>query len=234
MTLPDISLGRGGTLTHFLSLSASYIAASTIIGRLSLPFNSNADALAITAIVTDMQGEQANLDNLYAKLNGDAFFEASDCGMYRITYKAQLPDGRYLQATKKLVVTGAWAVIYNYNYDGLIEGDRIFPDSIFHAQSNLTSFYGFTLDSYGDPPIRDGYVFSYWSMNQAGTSPATQEWFDAYETRFGALDENIELWAQWQSSAPGSVTLTIDPARGSYDGGGPGTVIQISGHPGER
>lgn len=206
----------------------------TITGLLPLPFNSKADALTITATVTDIAGAQANIDNLYAKLNGDARFEASDCGMYRITYKAQLPDGRYLQATKKLVVTGAWAVIYNYNYDGLLEGERIFSDSIFHAQSNLTNFDGFILDSYGKPPVRDGHVFSYWSMDQAGTSPATQEWFDAYETRFGALDENIELWAQWKSSAPGSVTLTIDPAQGSYNGGEPGSVMKISGHPGEK
>ena len=208
--------------------------SGTITGRLPLPFNSIVGDLAITTIVTDMQGIQADIDNLYAKLNGQALFESSDCGMYRITYKAQLPDGRYLQATKKLVVTGAWAVIYNYNYNGLLEGDRIFPDSIFYTQSNLTSFDGFVLGSYGEPPIRDGYAFSYWSMDQAGTSPASQEWFDAYEERFGALDENIELWAQWKSSAPGSVTLTIDPAQGSYVGNEPGSVIQISGHPGEK
>lgn len=230
----------------FSSVNASSLdtATGSITGSLSLPFNSKTTSMTVTATMTDADSSgdgnkpsapaSSHIENLYGKLNGSSRFEAIDSGMYTITYKAAIPDGRYLSASKKLIVTGPWSVVYNYNYDGLLAGDRISQNSIFAASYNLRNFTGFDFDGYGDGPVRDGWSFSYWSLDPDGKLPVTQSWFDSYESRYGALAQNIDVYAQWDrtSTSASESTLTIDPTIGTYMGSGDKTVL--SGEPGSR
>lgn len=230
----------------FSSVNASSLdtATGSITGSLSLPFNSKTTSMTVTATMTDADSSgdgnkpsapaSPHIENLYGKLNGSSRFEAIDSGMYTITYKAAIPDGRYLSASKKLIVTGPWSVVYNYNYDGLLAGDRISQNSIFAASYNLRNFTGFDFDGYGDSPVRDGWSFSYWSLDPDGKLPVTQSWFDSYESRYGALTQNIDVYAQWDRTSPSASesSLTVDPAIGTYMGSSDKTVL--SGEPGSR
>lgn len=231
----DSDTAHPEALQTFEQITSQQYADGIISGTMSLPFNSKVTNFAITASMTHQDGSPASIDNLFEKLNGTMRFEAADCGMYKIVYKASLDDGRYLSIGKKLIVVGPWSVVYNYNYDGLLGGDKISPDSIFYIQSNLMDFSVFVLGQYGDPPIRDGWQFAYWSLDRDGKQPIDQTWFDNYEKNYGVLNRNIDIYAQWNRLSPTSaVTLDIDPDIGSYNGKANGEHTTLEGAPGDK
>lgn len=222
-------------LKTFEQIVSQQYSNGIISGTMELPFNSTVKNLAVTASMTDQNGNLASIDNLFEKLNGTQRFEAQDCGIYKIVYRASLTDGRYLSIGKKLIVVGPWSVVYNYNYDGLLSGDKISPDSVFYIQSNLMDFNGFVFEGYEATPMRDGYQFAYWSFDREGRQPVNQEWFDQYESRYGTLNQNIDVYAQWNRIAPTNpISITIDPLSGSYDSKSPNEKTILTGEPGER
>lgn len=222
-------------LITFEQVISQQYADGIITGTIDLPFNSQTTNMSITATMSKFDGTPAHIDNLYEKLNGTEKFEASDCGMYRITYKAQLSDGRYLSIAKKLVIVGPWSVVYNYNYTGMLNGELISPNSIFDVQSELMNFDNFTFAPFASPPMRDGWVFAYWSLDREGNIPVSQKWFDNYEKNYGTLNKNIDVYAQWNrinSSVESS--LVIDPKEGSYDGKENNEKVILTGSPGDK
>lgn len=232
----DAGSAPSGVLVTFEQVISQQYENGIISGTAQLPFNSAANGtttLDVTAVMTDETGAVAHIDDLYEKLNGTKKFVQADCGMYKISYKAQLPDGRYLSVGKKLVVTGPWSVIYHYNYEGLLDDERILPDSIFYAQFNRIDFSDFTFENYDAPPARDGWEFSYWSRDREGNQPVTQEWFDGYVDRHGELDEHVEVWAQWKRSNP-TLSLVADPTIGAYDDDAIGEKVTFLGSPDEK
>lgn len=220
-------------LQTFADISNQQYDNGVITGTANLPFNSSVKNLAVTATMTDTEGNRTSIDNLYEKLNGIRRFENKDCGIYKIVYKAALADGRYLSIGKKLIVVGPWSVVYNYNYVGLLDDEKIAPDSVFYIQSNLLGFDDFLFTSYETPPRRVGYEFAYWSLDRAGMHPVTQEWFDAYEDRYGALDKNIDVYAQWNKNA-NEYVLVIDPDIGSYGTKETGQLTNVRGSTGDK
>lgn len=234
-TYLESSTSHPEALKTFEQVTSQQYANGVISGTMELPFNSSVKNLAVTASMTRQDGSPASIENLFDKLNGTKRFESQDCGMYRIAYKASLADGRYLSIGKKLIVVGPWSVVYNYNYDGLLEGEKISPDSIFHVQSNLMDFVGFDFEAYGEPPARDGWTFSYWSLDKEGKQPVDQAWFDSYEDRYGTLNRNIDVYAQYNRLAPTTVvSVSIDPRSGTYEGKPTGEKTVAEGTPGDK
>lgn len=232
----DSSTAHPEAVLSFADIVNQQYADGVITGTMNLPFNSTVTNLAVIASMTDSKtGAPAYIEDLYNKLNGTSLFEAQDCGLYNIAYKASLTDGRYLSVGKKLAVVGPWSVVYNYNYTGLLAGENIRPDSIFHVVSNLMSFDGFTFVDYDVPPVRDGWELSYWSLDMEGKQPVDQAWFDAYEKNYGTLNRNIDVYAQWKKlSPPVMVDVVLDPRVGSYGNNQTGEKVVLSGAPGDK
>lgn len=223
------------SLVAFDKISPQTCENSIISGELPLAFNPKTKCLAVTASMTDAKGNPASISNLYEKLNGTTSFEPQDFGTYLIAYKASLVDGRYLSGSKKLVVVSPYSVVYNYNYTGLLNGELVSPDSIFDVQQNLKDFDGYVFAPFSSPPTRDGWNFAYWSLDKEGKSPVSQRWFDSYADKYGALDRNIDVYAQYNRLSPSAeTTLVIDPTTGSYGEKPTGEKTVLSGSSGDR
>lgn len=215
------------------SPAASYTDDSAS-GSVSLPFNASYKTMELGMSISSRDGNEMRISPISSKLTGISPLETADFGIYDLSYKAAIPDGRYLSASKSLAVVGEFSVVYNYNYHGLLAGKNISPHSIFSIQSELEDFNEFDMYAYGDAPIRDGWRFSYWSLDEEGLEPVSQSWFDTYAERIGELNENINLYAQYTRSNATRATLTLVPGIGSYQEHAIGENVMLTGVPGDR
>lgn len=222
------------SVISFSDLADSVYVPHSIAGTADLSAtNKIVTSLSVRATFDRTDGSQILVNRFEDKIQGMNTFDTEDCGLYKIRYTATLPDGRFLADSKVFAVTGKWSVIYHYNYAGLLSGDKISPASIFHVQSNLKSFDEFVFEEYAAHPMRDGYRFSYWSLDDAGDLPVSQIWFDAYTARHGELNRDIDVYAQW-ARASDQVTATIDPTIGSYESKDVGETVSEVGYPGTK
>lgn len=136
-------------------------------------------------------------------------------------------------ASRQVIVATQWSVVYHYNYTGIVGSKVIYPESIYAYTGSLADYNGFDYTSpYGNvPPARDGHSFAYWSLDEEGMKPVSQMWFDTYEETYGVVDNNLELYAQWNREG-GAYTLTINPKQGAYNGNN--TPTQINGAAGNK
>lgn len=201
---------------------------NTITGNLSLAFNDKTKTLPISLELIPKSGtEDRPIEYIRAKLTGVYKFEAADRGFYELRYKLSLPDGRYLSASKNLLITQQYVVSYLYNYNGLLGGSNITDTSIYAYKDAIADYNNFDYTSpYGGiAPVRDGYEFAYWSFDKEGMQPVSQVWFDTYEETYGKVRKNLTLYAQWNRGG-GDYTLTIDPKQGTYNGENAPTEIK--------
>lgn len=228
------SVSHTSALKSFSNIASKTQTSNRIEGVASLTdHNKIVTSLTLFATLENANTGSIIEKDLSQKIQAQDQFSDGDFGLYRIRYRSTLPDGRYLSASKKVAVIGDYSVTYNYNYTGLLQGENISPDSIFSVTSGLKDFEGYNMHNYGDAPQRDGWNFSYWSLDQDGTRPVTQLWFDTYEKRTGNAAENVELYAQWTKETA-SVTAVVDPTIVSYLDGEIGEKTVITGAPGSR
>ena len=203
-------------LKTFNDVSHQTYNNGVISGNINLSFNNNYTNLDVTTtIINQNTNNLVNIPNLYQKLNGTQKFTINDVGNYKITYKITLSDGRYLSASKNLLIVIPYSVSYYYNYEGLNNGLNIYSNSLFYIQQELDSFNNFILEKYSKSPTRDGYYFIGWSLDKEGKQIIDQNYFDSYNSKYGNLNENISLYAQWKPLKQS--TLTINPNGGTYN-----------------
>lgn len=215
--------------------------ATSAYGTSSLPFNTSTKSMDISATISQEGGNAIEEDLLMrevtSKMCGEKKFTNPDLGTYMISYKAAIPDGRYLSDSRKVIVLNQYSVVYYYNYTGMLAGNTISPESIFAYQGSLRDYKNFDYTSPYDEEdlIRDGWRFSYWSLDPEGKQPVTQRYFDEYEERHGTLDHNTNLYAQWNRLMPNTeTTLAVDPKDGAYPDGDVSGVKMFSGVLGDR